>query len=71
MEFRDVNTQNTRQRIERLPAIIERTGLSRSSIYALIAKDEFAKPVKLSLRAIGFISEEVDEWIAARGAARH
>ena len=61
---------NTGKRIERLPSVIERTGLSRSSIYALIPKDEFPKPVKLSARAIGFISEEVDAWIATRGDAR-
>ncbi len=57
-------------RIERLHAVILRTGLSRSSIYALIAKGKFVRPVKLSTRAIGFISAEVDAWIASRVQSR-
>ena len=60
----------TTKRIERLPAVMARTGLSRSTIYALIARHEFVRPVKLSARAVGFLAEEVDEWIAARGEAR-
>jgi prophage regulatory protein len=59
------------KQIERLPATIARTGLSRSSIYSLISKKAFVRPVKLSARAIGFLSDEVDDWIAARAAARN
>lgn len=61
---------NTGTRIERLHAVIDRTGLSRSSIYALIAKGEFIEPVKLSSRAIGFIASEVDAWIVQRANLR-
>ena len=57
-------------RIERLPAVLHRTGLARSSVYALLARGEFVKPVKLSARSIGFIAAEVDQWIADRAAAR-
>ena len=62
---------STQSRIERLPSVISRTGLSRSSIYAMVAQERFVKPVKLSARAIGFVSSEVDAWIAARAAARN
>ena len=48
----------------------QRTGLSRSVIYALMAEDRFPKPIKLSSRAVGWISEEVDAWIQSRIAAR-
>lgn len=58
-------------RIERLPSVIARTGLSRSSIYAMLSNGRFVKPVKLSARAMGFVSAEVDAWIAARVAARN
>lgn len=56
--------------IERLPAVIARTGLGRSSIYALIAKGAFPVPVKLSSRAIGFVAGEIDLWIVQRAASR-
>lgn len=52
--------------IERLPAVMARTGLSRSSIYAAIAAGTFCEPVKLSRRAVGFMSAEVDQWIKTR-----
>ncbi len=57
-------------KIERLPEVIRRTGLKRSTIYALIARGEFVQPVRLSSRAIGFLSTEVDEWIRTRAARR-
>lgn len=56
--------------IERLPAVIGRTGLGRSSIYAAIARGDFPQPVKLSARAVGFMSVEIDQWIAVRAARR-
>lgn len=56
--------------IERLPAVIERTGLGRSSIYAAIARGKFPRPIKLSARAVGFVSTEIDQWIAGRAAER-
>jgi prophage regulatory protein len=57
-------------RIERLPAVCERTGLARSTLYELLAQDRFVQPVRLSSRSIGFISAEVDSWIEQRAAER-
>ena len=34
--------------------------------YALAAKDEFPKPIKLGKRSSGWIEEEIDEWIEER-----
>jgi prophage regulatory protein len=50
-------------RIERLPAVVARTGLSRSTIYALIARGDFVRPLKLAGRAMGFLSADIDSWI--------
>ncbi len=61
---------HTNQRIERLPAALARTGLGRSSVYALIAKGQFPAPIKLSARSVGFIASEIDDWIALRSAQR-
>lgn len=58
-------------KIERLPAVLARTGLSRSGAYAAISAGSFVRPVKLGEgRAIGFLSHEVDAWILARAAER-
>lgn len=54
----------------RLPAVIERTGLSRSSIYRAIAVGTFPKSVPLGEHAIGFLAADIDRWIAARIAVR-
>jgi prophage regulatory protein len=58
-------------KIERLPAVIARTGLKKSAIYAAAARGDFPKPVKLTGgRASGFISSEIDTWILTKAHAR-
>jgi prophage regulatory protein len=52
--------------ILRLPSVKARTGLSRSSIYAFVSRGEFPSPIALGARAVGWNSESVDAWIAAR-----
>jgi len=56
--------------ILRLPEVRQRTGRSRSRIYADVQAGTFPKPINIGPRAIGFIAEEVDAWIAARVAER-
>ena len=51
-----------RERIYRLPQVMELTGLSRSSIYLALSKEEFPKPVKIGRRAIGWPEKSIDEW---------
>ena len=55
--------------IQRRPAVEARTGLSRANIYALMAKGDFPRPVRLGARAVGWHSQEVDEWITSRAPA--
>ncbi|RYH17532.1 MAG: AlpA family transcriptional regulator [Alcaligenaceae bacterium] len=50
-------------RVLRLPAVIHRVGLSRSTIYNRQRSGSFPKPVKLGPRAVGFIEREIDAWI--------
>ena len=50
-------------RILRFPAVVNRTGLSKSAIYQRIRSDEFPSPVSLGVRAVGFVECEVDGWI--------
>lgn len=50
-------------RIVRLPAVIARVGLCRSSIYNRLRSGEFPKPVRLGKRAMGFVDREIDAWL--------
>ena len=52
--------------IWRLPVVMARTGLGRSSIYDKIRKDEFPPPINLGPRAVGWLADEVEEWIQDR-----
>ncbi len=50
--------------IMRLPAVMARTGLSRSTIYLRISKGCFPRSISLGGRAVGWIDTEVNEWVA-------
>lgn len=56
----------TIDRLIRLPAVQSATGLAKSSLYALAARGEFPKPLKLSSRASAWRESEVTGWIAGR-----
>jgi prophage regulatory protein len=62
------NTPPTAQLL-RLPAVLERTGLSRSSIYRAEANGTFPKHIKLGERASAWLASDVERWIAQRVAA--
>jgi len=53
-------------RIIRLKDVIDSTGLGRSTIYKYIAEGAIPKPVSLGERSVGWVEEEVHEWILAR-----
>lgn len=50
----------------RLPAVQELVGLSRSTIYDMISRKEFPKPVRLGRRAVAWPSSRVEDWIDQR-----
>lgn len=52
--------------ILRLPEVKVRTGLSRSTIYLRISEGSFPKPVSLGSRAVGWIEEEIQQWLKQR-----
>jgi prophage regulatory protein len=49
-------------RFIRLREVLNRTGLSRSTIYALAKADLFPKPIKLGKQASAWVESEVDDW---------
>ena len=52
--------------ILRLPAVKSRTGLSRSTIYLRMAEGTFPKPISLGDRAVGWVEEEITDWLDGR-----
>jgi prophage regulatory protein len=42
------------------------TGLKRSTIYERVAQGHFPKPIHLGPRSVGWLANEIDDWIAAR-----
>ena len=59
------------ERIIRLRAVIEKTGLSKTSVYRLAnaPNSDFPAAVRLSQAAVGWRESEVDGWIQSRKAA--
>lgn len=57
------------QRIYRRPEIETLTGLSRSTIYAMMSRGEFPRPVKLTGKAVGWTDAAISEWMDSREQA--
>ena len=41
-------------------------GLSRSSIYNMMAEGTFPKPMRLGRRAVGWLESDVTDWLSNR-----
>jgi prophage regulatory protein len=52
--------------ILRLRQVKERTGRSRSSIYADVKAGRFPRPINIGPRAVGWVEDEIDDWLADR-----
>lgn len=51
-------------RIIRLRTVLERTGLSRSTIYRKIAEGTFPSQVRISVHGAGWRESAINRWIA-------
>jgi prophage regulatory protein len=54
------------ERIYRRPEVEARTGLSRSTLYAMMAEGTFPQPVYLGKRAVGWTDTAISEWLESR-----
>lgn len=54
----------------RLPAVMEKTGLAKSTIYKYVKQGDFPATVPLCGRSVAWIDSEVDEWLSERLANR-
>jgi prophage regulatory protein len=50
----------------RLPAVRQRTGLGRSTIYSRIALGKFPRPIRLSERCVGWLENDIEAWLSER-----
>lgn len=53
----------------RRKAVEEITGLSRSTIYDLMGRGLFPRPVKLTSKVVGWPEDSVAAWLASRAKA--
>lgn len=56
----------TDERLLRLPEVMARVGLKRSSIYAYIARNDFPEPIALGSHNVAWTKSSIDEWINVR-----
>ena len=56
-------------RILRLDDVRKLIGLHKSTIYRLVASKELPAPIQLGPNSVGWLREEIDEWIATRQRA--
>lgn len=54
---------DTIDRILRLPTVLDRTGLSRSTLYRKIQNGSFPKQVAISARCAGWRESAVSAWL--------
>lgn len=57
-------------RILRLRDVMEKTGLARSTVYKYIEAGTFPKPIDLGGRSVGWVDEEINDWILEKISQR-
>jgi prophage regulatory protein len=65
-----MSPQNDQPRLVSIKSVCAMTSMSRTMINALRSDGAFPVAVELGPRRIGFVRDEVEEWITARIAAR-
>ena len=56
-------------RILRLPEVLHLCGISRSSLYEMVARETFPPPVRISARSVGWRAHDIHKWIDSRPPA--
>lgn len=54
----------------RRPAVEAATGLSRSSIYAMMDTNDFPRPIRIGKRAVAWPQSAIETWLAQRPASK-
>lgn len=61
-----VPAPSTEHRILRRAEVEAKTGFKRAHIYNLMRDGKFPKAMRLGVRAVGWDSVEIEQWIADR-----
>lgn len=61
----------TQERFLRLPEVIHQCGLSRSTLYDLIARNAFPAQVSLGGKNVAWLQSEITAWMEERVAHRN
>lgn len=64
--FQQGTGSTTERRILRRPEVEAKTGFKRAYIYSMMKEGKFPKAMRLGVRAVGWDSAEIDQWITDR-----
>lgn len=56
-------TTDTPDRILRLNAVLDRTGLSRATLYRKVQAGTFPRQIRIAIRCAGWRESAVNEWM--------
>jgi prophage regulatory protein len=56
----------THEILDRLPAVLERVNISKTSMYSWMKSGDFPQPVRLGPRSVAWRRSDVDAWIESR-----
>jgi prophage regulatory protein len=55
----------TNERLVRMPELMQRTSLSRSTIYRRMARGEFPQSIAIGANSAAWYASDVDRWLEA------
>jgi prophage regulatory protein len=58
----------TSEKLLRLPAVLARVGVSRSTLWSWAREGRFPRPVRIGARAVAWPESAINEWVASRVA---
>ena len=60
------NSKAQAPRLIRRPEVLERVGLSSSTLYEMTAAGDFPAPIPIGRKAVAWLESEVLDWIKSR-----
>ena len=53
-------------RLLRIREVLDLVGLKKATVYQLLRTGQFPRSVKITSRAVGWVEEEIQQWLAER-----
>lgn len=53
-------------RVMPAPAVLQKVNLSRTTIWRMVKRGEFPKPIRLSPGRVGWSANTVEQWLASK-----